>query len=262
MVLLSTLCAILTAVTLSWILIPLYRNIKAAKATGLQYVVVPYYQYNFLLARFMRVTLLRAFDHFAPRPSITSWRYLVTSLWPLKLRHAPFKALGTDTFLIVAPGGILFNTADASVISQILSRGVEFPKATDIYKQINIYGKNVVSTEGAAWRYHRKLTSPAFSEKNNQLVWKETLHQSKMMLARLLGPQGEPKTVNHLADHTMRLSLEVLGRAGLGQKLEWPAENGDPAQPVSFTSSLEYVSLHIVTIMVLIGIFPKWFLSE
>jgi cytochrome P450 len=262
MVLFSTLCGVSLAIVLSWIMIPLYKNIRAAKATGLRYVVVPYYQYNFLLARIMRLTVLRAFDYYAPGPAITSWRFLVTSLWPLKLRHAPFKALGTDTFLIVAPGGILFNTADATVISQILSRGTDFPKATDIYKQINIYGKNVVSTEGAAWRYHRKLTSPAFSERNNQLVWKETLKKSKRMLEKLLGPKGEPKTVKNLRDNTMRLSLEVLGRAGLGQKLEWPAESGGNADPKSFASSLEYVSFHIVTIMVLIAVFPKWFLSK
>ena len=210
----------------------------------------------------MRLTFLRAFDHFAPRPAVDSWRLLVTSLWPLKLRHAPFKALGTDTFLTVSPGGILFNTADAAVISQILSRGAEFPKATEIYKQINIYGTNVVSTEGAVWRYHRKLTSPAFSDKNNQLVWKETLNQSKRMIKKLLGPKGEPMTVKHLGDNTMRLSLEVLGRAGLGQRLEWPAESEGKEEPLSFTSSLEYVSLHIVTIMVLIAIFPRWVLSE
>jgi hypothetical protein len=243
-------------------LVPLYQNIRAAKATGLRYVVVPYYQYNFLLARIMRPTLLRAFDYFAPGPAITSWRFLVTSLWPLKLRHAPFKALGTDTFLIVAPGGILFNTADATVISEILSRGAEFPKATAIYKQINIYGKNVVSTEGPAWRYHRKLTSPAFSDKNNQLVWKETLHQGERMLEKLLGPNGEPRTVKDLKQCTMRLSLEVLGRAGLGQKLEWDAESGDSANLTSFASSLEYVSLHIVTIMLFMAVFPKWVLSE
>ncbi|EPE34014.1 Cytochrome P450 [Glarea lozoyensis ATCC 20868] len=262
LVLLPTLCLASVAFILTWIVIPLYRNIKAARATGLRYVVVPYYQYNFIIARLMRLTLLRAFDSFAPGPSNTSWRVLVTSLWPLKLRHAPFKELGTDTFLIVSPGGILFNTADAAVISQILARGVEFPKATNIYKQINIYGKNVVSTEGAAWRYHRKLTSPAFSERNNFLVWRETLSQTQRMMRKLVGHNDESKTVSHMGDHTMRLSLEVLGRAGLGQKLEWPSETGGKEQPKSFTSSLEYVSLHIVTIMVLLAIFPKWFLRH
>jgi hypothetical protein len=48
----------------------------------------------------------------------------------------------------------------------------------------------------------------------------------------------------------------------LGEKLEWPTDSGGNAQPSSFTSSLEYVSLHIVNIMVLIAIFPKWLLRK
>lgn len=48
---------------------------------------------------------------------------------------------------------------------------------------LNVYGKNVVSTEGAEWRLHRKVTTRPFSEKNNQLVHEETLRQTTRMMA-------------------------------------------------------------------------------
>lgn len=39
----------------------------------------------------------------------------------------------------------------------------------------------MVTTEGATWRLHRKITSKPFSEKNNQLVHDETVRQAIQM---------------------------------------------------------------------------------
>jgi cytochrome P450 len=48
---------------------------------------------------------------------------------------------------------------------------------------LDIYGRNVVTTEGAEWRMHRKITSRPFSEKNNQLVHDESVRQTIQMMA-------------------------------------------------------------------------------
>jgi cytochrome P450 len=47
---------------------------------------------------------------------------------------------------------------------------------------LDIYGRNVVTTEGQEWRLHRKVTSRPFSEKNNQLVHDETVRQTTQMM--------------------------------------------------------------------------------
>ena len=47
---------------------------------------------------------------------------------------------------------------------------------------LDVYGKNVVTTEGQDWRLHRKVTSRPFSEKNNQLVHDETVRQTIQMM--------------------------------------------------------------------------------
>ena len=63
-------------------------------------------------------------------------------------------------------------TADADVIAEMVgTRRNDFPKPSHFYRSVNIYGKNVVSSEGALWRQHRRITSPPFTEKNNHLVW-------------------------------------------------------------------------------------------
>src|SRR3979490_637873 len=47
---------------------------------------------------------------------------------------------------------------------------------------LELYGRNIVTTEGLEWRLHRKVTSRPFSEKNNQLVHEETVRQTTQMM--------------------------------------------------------------------------------
>jgi hypothetical protein len=247
-------------------LISLVKNIRIARATGTPYVVVPVYAYNQVNLTLFSRTISRLCDAILCEPSTTSWRRLTGSAWPWKLRHAPFADLGTDTFLTVAPGGIILYTADADVIAQINARGNDFPKATRLYKHVDIYGKNVVSSGGATWRRHRSVTGPAFTEKNNQLVWKETLDITQAMLNSWVGFGGGEKTVRTVAGDAMRLSLEVIGRAGLGQRMEWPkvTEMGDnkrvlpPGHKLTFTEALQFLLVHIFYVIAV----PVWIQSQ
>lgn len=142
-----------------------------------------------------------------------------------ELRYEPFKRMGCDTFLTVSGGDFALWTADADVISQITTRRNDFPKPTHVYTSVDIYGKNVVSTEGSEWRRHRKLTSPPFTEKNNTLVWSETIDQTQAMLKSWVGKDGQAdKSVERIMDDTMRLSLHVISQAGFGRKLTWPTK--------------------------------------
>ena len=122
-------------------------------------------------------------------------------------------------------------TADADVISQITTRRIDFPKPLEIYEPLKIYGNNVVTSEGQLWRHHRKITGPPFSEKNNHLVFAETLGQCQdVMDSWMDGDTESSKTIHTVADDAMRLSLHVISGAGFGVPLKWPAkgkaENG------------------------------------
>lgn len=110
------------------------------------------------------------------------------------------------------------------------------------------------------------MTSPAFTEKNNQLVWKETLDVTQAVLSSWTRkePDGGNKTITQVAGDTMRLSLEVIGRAGLGQSLEWPkaTESTQKELPLghtmSFTAAVQFLLVHIFYVMLV----PMWFLSK
>lgn len=196
-------------------------NLTKAKQSGIPYVIVPVYYLEswWLLTHRLWLPLLARL----PR----NWSRWVDFCIPdfyYRRSIEVFEKVGADNFLLVAPGGIMMHTADPAVISQITTRRNDFPKPTAIYRSLDIYGKNVVSTEGAIWRQHRKATSPPFTEKNNHLVWAESIDQASDMLASWLGPDGKGDvTVDRVMDDTMRLSLYVISRAGFGKKLQWPA---------------------------------------
>lgn len=196
------------------------RNVNKAQQSGLPYMIVPIFFLNPLWLGSVVVML----PLLSKLP--TSWTPWVTYCLPDFAWHGrqkAFERFGMDTFLTASPGGLVMYTCDPSVISQITMRRNDFPKPSPIYRSLGIYGGNVVSAEGNQWRQHRKAISPPFTEKNNHLVWQETIDQSISMMGSWLGPdkQGD-KTVDRVADDTMRLSLHVISRAGFGRKMEWP----------------------------------------
>ena len=205
------------------------RNLAAAKQSGLPYVIVPFYFVNrtWHLSQIIVVPLVRKL----PRSWTDPW-FDLTLEWFWDLRYEPFKRFGSDTFLTVSPERNVLYTADADVVSQITTRKNDFPKALEVYESIKLYGNNVVTSEGQTWRHHRKITSPPFSEKNNCLVWSETLEQCQAMVNSWFdgntGKEGS-KTIYTIADDAMRLSLYVISRAGFGVRLQWPANEGSHA---------------------------------
>lgn len=236
----------------------LAKNVQAAKLSGLKYVIVPFYSYYRPFSLFGG-RLMRLADLFLPETTSDSPRWLVRPTWPWTKGYDPFARLKTDTFLTVAPGGIIMYTADADVISQITSRRSDFPKPTWLYRSVDIYGKNIVSSEGESWRQYRKLASPAFSERNNQLVWAEALNQTSAHLASWAGEGDRGRgPIRTLGADTMRLTLNVITRAGFGQQ----PRSDDKALPeghvMSFSSALNYILSHILILI----LFPTWFLSK
>lgn len=211
------------------------RNLSRAKKSGIPYVVVPLYYFKpwWLFGHPLYLPVLAKL----PR-KWTQWVDYCLPDFAYHIGPKVFERFGHETFLTVSPGGITMQTADAAVISQITTRRNDFPKPTPIYRSLDIYGKNVVSTEGAIWRQHRKATSPPFTEKNNHLVWSESLELASEMLGSWLGPDGKgDRTVDRVTDDAMLLSLYVISRAGFGRKLQWPSTNAKTDADAKYADS-------------------------
>ncbi|KAJ4374838.1 hypothetical protein N0V83_001916 [Neocucurbitaria cava] len=76
---------------------------------------------------------------------------------------------------------------------------------------LNVYGKNLSTTDDQEWQRHRKMTGVTFTEKNNELVWKQSLTQAKGMLEYWTERSQEP--IRSTADDTKVFTLNVLAAA-------------------------------------------------
>jgi cytochrome P450 len=119
-----------------------------------------------------------------------------------------------DTFIIASPKQIRVFTGNAKASDDLCRRRRDFVKAVALYKPLEIFGRNVVTTEGDDWVRHRRITTPPFNERNSALVWDESKRQATDMLKMWASnPEG---VVNPQSD-TMVLALHVLTAAGFGR---------------------------------------------
>ncbi|KAF2724239.1 cytochrome P450 monooxygenase-like protein [Polychaeton citri CBS 116435] len=236
-------------------------NLAAAKTSGFPYICLPVYTYN----RFWLVThrLWLPFIDVLPKSWTQKWRPFIVPEFPWAQLYDCFRELNSDCFLLVAPGANTLWVADAEATAQMTSRRNDFPKPTHLYGSVDIFGKNVVSTEGAMWRHHRKITSPPFNEQSNRVVWTESLHQGQCMMASWI--DKDQKTTGALKDvaaQAMRLSLHVISRAGFGVRLAWPHEEGDekpsPGHTLTYKDALSGLLDNIITVMLT----PRWLLEN
>lgn len=83
-----------------------------------------------------------------------------------------------------------------------------FPKPVHQYRVLLLFGGNIVASEGDEWKRYRKVAAPAFSEKNNKLVWDETVKIMVDMFHTLWNDAPEV-TVDHCIDITLPVSHPI-----------------------------------------------------
>ncbi|KAK4548944.1 hypothetical protein LTR36_008717 [Oleoguttula mirabilis] len=235
-------------------------NLADAKQSGIPYFCIPIYTFN----RFWLIThrLWLPFLEALPKTWTASWLDYMTPDFVWNKLYESYRDLGSDAFIIVAPGANTLYVADAELVTQIATRRNDFPKPTWMYTSIDIYGVNVVSTEGAVWRHHRKITSPPFTEKNNHVVWTESLHQAQSMLSGWLSPETEASgPIWDVAAQAMRLSLHVISKAGFGVRLDWPHEEVEKKVPEGHTLSYKDALSTLLENIIVVMLTPSWMLS-
>jgi cytochrome P450 len=126
------------------------------------------------------------------------------------------EALG-EVYLIVSPGQLYMSCSNAEANIQLTGRRQDFLKPVEIYAIVDIFGPSILTTEGPEWKRHRKIVAPAFSEKSNSLVWKESLRQGVGMLkvlSKLGGNVPGDMKVKDTAPYTALMALHVISAAG------------------------------------------------
>lgn len=148
--------------------------------------------------------------------------------WAYRYLSKPWTRLG-DSFLLVAPRQTILFTSSAPAIAQITSRREAFPKQTSNYRVLEIFGRNMLSSEGAEWKMHRKGVSASFNERNAAYIFRESIMQTQGMIDYWLGGsaeegKAESGRVETLEHDTMTLALNIIAHVGFGLRLLWPGQ--------------------------------------
>lgn len=175
-----------------------------------------------------------------------------------------YKQTGWDIVACVTafPARIEFLVADATLIKDITSSRALFPKPVSMFQRLSIFGPNIVASEGDTWKKYRKISAPAFSDRNNRLVWDESLKITEDLI-KTVWKNEDVVEVEHAIDITLSVALKVIGAAGFGRKMDWQADTVVPARhTMSFHDALNLASTGIVLKLGVprwaMGLSPKW----
>jgi hypothetical protein len=95
-----------------------------------------------------------------PSQFITSNFYQI-SLFPVTTTLIVSDAAGLKVRRIEA---VVIRNSLALLLQEITSSRVKYLKPVEHFKIINLFGNNIVSSEGDEWKRFRKISAPAFSE--------------------------------------------------------------------------------------------------
>jgi cytochrome P450 len=112
-----------------------------------------------------------------------------------------------DVFVLVHPGGISLCVASAETIYEILRRRTDFRRNMEEMAVLNVYDKNLSTTDDQEWQQHRKMTGVTFTEKNNEVVWTQSLKQATGMLEYWTQNPEQPIRSTHVDAKVFALNV-------------------------------------------------------
>ncbi|RPD56051.1 cytochrome P450, partial [Lentinus tigrinus ALCF2SS1-6] len=179
--------------------------------------------------------------------------------WSFYSKYRDFAEAGWDVLCAVNTfprAYATFYVADPVITKALVGARARFPKPLEAYEILTTFGSNILVTEGDIWKRQRKIAAPAFSEKNNRLVWDEAVHIIEDVFQNVWGDKGEIE-VSHIMDLTVPITLLVIGVAGFGRRISWNEDAiAPPGHSMTFKEALQEVS-HRLFLKV---IFPSWML--
>ncbi|KAJ3552925.1 hypothetical protein NM688_g3892 [Phlebia brevispora] len=187
---------------------------------------------------------------YVTRGGFASWRR----------KYADFAEYGVDIVSSIAifPNvSTSFSVADPGAIKEITTHRLRFPKPVKDYRVLAFFGRNIVASEFDEWKRFRKITAPAFSERNNKLVWDETVRIMQDLFDNVWGAQSAIE-VDHAVEVTLPIALFVIGVAGFGRRISWKDDLVVPAgHQMAFKDALHVVSTDVFVKLLV----PGWMLN-
>ncbi|KAI1821297.1 cytochrome P450 [Xylaria intraflava] len=258
---------LLTGALVAWLtfkyVTALRRNIALAKSIGLPYYVIPVNPVSNISRAFAPIWR-PLWTFFTPKRYWEDAIEICGDSWQYNKQFKPF-AKTNENFVVVTPTLLLVHTATPELIHEVTSRREDFPKPLEMYGILELFGRNVVTTEGAEWRMHRKVTSASFNERNSALVFKEASSLARGMTDYWFQNQAINGSIKTIEQDTMSLALNIISYVGFGLRLVWPGQalpadadsrmikyasfDPPPGHTLTFSGAIGGVLEHLLTIL-------------
>lgn len=148
--------------------------------------------------------------------------------WNQPVKFSYHEKLGSRAYWLIDNKSRELYVADPAAAEDILRRcRVNFLKNPEMYSMLDIFGLNLVTSNGRAWERHRRVTVPPFNERVSETVWEESGRQGAGARAKWLEKsstsseaestsESEERVVRSTQDDTTRIAFNVLSAAGYG----------------------------------------------
>ena len=233
----------------------LFKNYLAARTTGLSMMILPVNHYN-PIWMILSVPIIRPLaEKFLP-----TWMYepieVSTYGWEFRQGFSIFEKYG-PAFILVTAGNNELSFIDPELATEVLKRPKDFPQTEMGNIIMNIFGPNLLTTNGETWARQRKLIAPNINEKISGLVFGESVQQARQMLS------SHMEDFKGVTDETMKgmkqIAINVLGVAGLGISRPWKEEKSD--RPKGYRMTYMEATKAVVENLIEAAVFPAKLLT-
>lgn len=147
------------------------------------------------------------------------WR---TYVEPQVARNPNLKGKG-KSYVLVTGGRLEFWTWDAEIAREISGNPKVFNQLDLASVVMNVFGENVLTTDGANWARHRRIVAGAVTERVSPIVWEESVRQTRQLLESVYR-RSENGVTNDMFDGIKKVAIHVLYRAGMGNQQDFEGE--------------------------------------
>jgi len=142
----------------------LHTLISKVRPLGIPYFVIPFYP-----SPLPRVFLLPFVNLLIRVFGLTHhWFFFLTLDWQIHQRYEIYRLIGSDIFFTITPWEAILHVADPDMAVEVLAgkggNGELYPKTEVVGRMMGLFGKNVLTVDGAVWRTHRKVTAPVIGK--------------------------------------------------------------------------------------------------
>ncbi|MCJ1438187.1 hypothetical protein MMC27_007574 [Xylographa pallens] len=228
--------------------VSLRKNIAEAKSTGFTYVVL--YVHLLSLPWALLQPLLLPLLVRLPDSLTATWLPLLLFTKGWHYGYQPFEKVGSDTFIVVSPGGNILHTCDPELSAYFL-RSNTFGKPAELLNLLNIFGPTMTGTDGHETRLYRKIAAPFFTEQTLEEVWTRSVSDADTLFQVLQPGDDELRPV--LAKMTLHILNAVCfeDKSDLSKELQQSQVQPPPDHELSYSQAIHGVLDTFKTIFLL-----------